>query len=228
MILFWTLFGITGLAFLGWRFWLFLRNPERRPPPGDGFLSPADGYVVYVRRVEHGQIPITIKQRREIPLEELAACTLLQGTSGWLIGVYMTAFSVHHNRVPLNGKVLEIQRIMAGKNLTMARLSTRLLSGRLPYEEDCDYLIENDRVTMVVAATGGYYALTQIADKWISHIINACVPGQELERGERYGLIRFGSQVDVFLSDALGYRPVVREGAYVYAGESILAEKFVL
>ncbi|HAD13419.1 MAG TPA: phosphatidylserine decarboxylase [Saprospirales bacterium] len=225
MILFWTLFGTTGLAFLGWRFWLPLRNPERQPPPGDGFLSPADGYVVYVRRVERGQIPIAIKQRREIPLEELAACPSLQGASGWLMGVYMTAFSVHHNRVPLSGEVLEIQRVNAGKNRTMARLSTRLLSGRQPYAEDCDYLIENDRVTMVVATGGSYYALTQIADKWISYIINTCVPGQWLERGAQYGLIRFGSQVDVFLPDGLGYRPVAREGTYVYAGETILAEK---
>jgi phosphatidylserine decarboxylase len=78
---------------------------------------------------------------------------------------------------------------------------------------------------MVVATDGSYYALTQIADKWISYIINACLPGQYLTRGERYGLIRFGSQVDVFLPDALGYRPVAREGAYMYAGKTILAEK---
>jgi phosphatidylserine decarboxylase len=225
MSLLWIFFGTTGLAFLVWRFWLFLRNPERQAPPGDGFLSPADGYVVYVRRVDQGQIPIAIKQRREIPLDELAACPTLKDASGWLIGVYMTAFSVHHNRVPLGGKVVEMQRVNAGKNRTMARVATRLLTRKQPYEADCDYLVENDRVTMVVATDGSYYALTQIADKWISYIINACLPGQYLTRGERYGLIRFGSQVDVFLPDALGYRPVAREGAYMYAGKTILAEK---
>lgn len=224
MTLILILFATATLAFLWWRFWFFLRNPARQHPPGNGFLSPADGYVVYIKRVELGLTPIAVKQQKVIPLAELTAYPPLQGCSGFLIGVYMTAFSVHHNRAPLGGRVAELIRVHATKNHSMARMMTHLLVGCRPFEDDCTYLVENDRVTTVIKTNQGYYSLTQIADKWISHIINDCVPGQPLQRGERFGLIRFGSQVDVFLPDELGYRPVVRLGDYVYAGETILAE----
>lgn len=46
------LFGFVTALFVWWRFWFFMRNPKRQPPLGEGFLAPADGYVVYVKRVE--------------------------------------------------------------------------------------------------------------------------------------------------------------------------------
>ena len=48
--------GSFAALFLLWRFYYFFRDPERRPPPGDDVLAPADGYVVYVHTVRAGEV----------------------------------------------------------------------------------------------------------------------------------------------------------------------------
>lgn len=217
------LFSLVTAIFLWWRFWFFMRNPKRQPPPEDGFLAPADGYVVYVKRVTSGTIPMAVKKRMQIELSEISTCTPLEKASGYLIGTFMTAFSVHHNRAPLSGEVVFKHATPPRTNQTTARLMTNILLGRKPLEENSVHILENERVTIGIRTAKGTYTLTQIADKWISHIINRTMPGDHLNRGELFGMIRFGSQVDVFIPDELGYTPQVTPGDYVYAGETILA-----
>jgi phosphatidylserine decarboxylase len=217
------LFGLVSTLFIWWRFWFFIRNPKRQSPAGAGFLAPADGYVVYVKRVDAGEIPITIKNRTRIELFEISSFPELDKSSGYLIGTFMTAFSVHHNRVPLSGELVFKQTIRQRTNQTTARLMTNILLKRMPLEENCSHIIENERVTIGIKTTKGVYSLTQIADKWISHIINRVSTGDQLSRGELFGMIRFGSQVDVFIPDELGYTPSVSPGDYVLAGVTILA-----
>ncbi len=223
LIIFYIFILVTGV-FMLWRFWFFMRNPNRQAPEGNGFLSPADGYVVYVKKVEAGKIPITIKKRTQIKLEELSSYEPLNKTSGFLIGIFMTAFSVHHNRVPLTGEVVYKYRRKVDNNISTARLMTNILLNNQPYEEDCNHIIENERVTIGIKTPLGDYSLTQIADKWISHIINEKEVGELIKRGETFGMIRFGSQVDIFIPDHLGYHPIINIGDYVYAGKSIIAE----
>lgn len=223
MKIFLILLGLLTGLFIWWRFWFFMRNPKRQTPEGEGFLAPADGYVVYVKRVEAGTIPIAIKKRTHIELSEISSFSPLDKASGYLIGTFMTAFSVHHNRVPLSGEVVFKQATRPRSNQTTARLMTNILLNRKPLEQNCSHILENERVTFSIRTTKGVYSLTQIADKWISHIINRVSIGDQLSRGELFGMIRFGSQVDVFIPDALGFTPTVSPGDYVYAGETILA-----
>lgn len=225
MFAFFTILAFISTLFLGWRFWFFMRDPARKIPEGDDFLSPADGFVVYVKRVESGEVPITVKRRQKIALSELSNYPPLQASSGFLIGIFMTAFSVHHNRIPLSGKLIYKHRSAATQNLSTARLMTNLLINRSPYEAGCEHLIQNERVTIGIQTASGDYSITQIADKWISHIINQAEPGDELTRGAWFGMIRFGSQVDVFIPDTLGYYTILKPGDYVYAGESPVARR---
>jgi phosphatidylserine decarboxylase len=225
MYIFLVVLGLVSMLFLLWRFCFFMRDPEREIPAGDDFLSPADGYVVYVKRVESGEVPIAIKKRQHITLSELTRDPALLKSSGYLMGIFMTAFSVHHNRIPLAGRVSHKYHSKSGNNLSTARLMTNILIGKKPFDQDCEHILENERITIGIQTSSGVYTLTQIADKWISHIINSAEPGDVLERGTIYGMIRFGSQVDVFIPDDLGYRPVRNPGDYVYAGESILAKR---
>lgn len=217
------LFSLASILFIWWRFWFFMRNPKRQVPAGEGFLAPADGYVVYVKHVDAGAIPIALKNRTHIELSEIALFPELDKASGYLIGTFMTAFSVHHNRIPLSGEIVFKQATPPRANQTMARLMTNILLNRKPLAEDCSHILENERVTIGIKTTKGVYSLTQIADKWISHIINRASIGDQLSRGELFGMIRFGSQVDVFIPDELGYTPIVNPGDYVRAGETILA-----
>jgi phosphatidylserine decarboxylase len=80
---------------------------------------------------------------------------------------------------------------------------------------------------MIIETSLGQYFVIQIADKWISHIVNSVEIGDYLERGKVFGMIRFGSQVDVFIPDSLGYEPTVEPGIYVHAGKSIIASQII-
>lgn len=163
------------LLFLAWRIW-FLRDPRREIPPGESILAPADGFVTYVKRVTRGTVPVAVKGRSEIALSEILGVPDLAEADGTLVGTFMTAFSVHRNRAPISGEVVLRRHVPAPRNRTMARMMARLLLRAAPYEPGCDYLVENERLTIAIR-TG---------------------------RGAQYGFIRFGSQVDLFIPDSFG------------------------
>ena len=124
-----------------------------------------------------------------------------------LISVFMNVFNVHSNRSPVDGTVERIQ-YSAGKfvNADLDKAST-----------------ENERNAMLVRLTGGErIAVVQVAGLIARRILCYAREGQSLSRGERYGFIRFGSRVDVYLP--LGARPKVAVGDVVHATTTVLAE----
>ena len=212
-------------AFLYWRFVFFLRNPVRTvPEEEDRIVSAADGYITYVKKVNSGEVPIAVKGKRIIPLTDFLAIECCS-PSGYLIGTCMTEFSVHRNRVPISGEIVwRNHRSAAPRNLSMVRMISNLLFKRMPLDEDCEYLIANERLTIAIKSrTGDVVTVTQIADMWINRIIARVEVGDYVQRGQQYGMIRFGSQCDVFIPDALVDRIAVSPGDSVKAGESTLA-----
>ena len=124
-----------------------------------------------------------------------------------LISVFMNVFNVHSNRAPVDGTVERIQ-YSAGKfvNADLDKASS-----------------ENERNAMVVRlADGERIAVVQVAGLIARRILCYATVGQRLARGERYGFIRFGSRVDVYLP--LTARPKVAVGDVVHATTTILAE----
>jgi phosphatidylserine decarboxylase len=124
-----------------------------------------------------------------------------------LISVFMNVFNVHSNRAPVDGTVERIQ-YSAGKfvNADLDKASS-----------------ENERNAMVMQlASGERIAVVQVAGLIARRILCYAKVGQRLARGERYGFIRFGSRVDVYLP--LTARPRVAVGDVVHATTTILAE----
>ena len=124
-----------------------------------------------------------------------------------LISVFMNVFNVHSNRAPVDGTVERIQ-YSPGKfvNADLDKASS-----------------ENERNAMVVRlASGERVAVVQVAGLIARRILCYAKEGQRLTRGERYGFIRFGSRVDVYLP--LTARPKVAVGDVVHATTTILAE----
>jgi phosphatidylserine decarboxylase len=124
-----------------------------------------------------------------------------------LISVFMNVFNVHSNRSPVDGTV---ERILysAGKfvNADLDKASS-----------------ENERNAMVLRlADGERITVVQVAGLIARRILCYAKEGQRLARGERYGFIRFGSRVDVYLP--LTARPKVAVGDVVHATTTILAE----
>ncbi len=122
--------------------------------------------------------------------------------------IFMNVFNVHVNRMPLNAKIDEI-KYFGGKffNASLDKASTD--------NERCAYsLVDND---------DNKWSMVQIAGLIARRIVCRAEENDELVRGERFGLIRFGSRVDVYLPES--YSPSVRVGEHVVAGESIIAKK---
>ena len=130
------------------------------------------------------------------------------GLSGQMmrISVFMNVFSVHVNRAPVRGRIIKAVHT-PGKfvNAALDKASQ-----------------ENERSSLVIDGPQGTVVATQIAGLIARRILTWSKEGEALSVGERFGLIRFGSRVDVFLPE--GYRPRVSVGQTAIAGESILAE----
>jgi phosphatidylserine decarboxylase len=208
-------------SFLFWRFHWFFRDPARNPPSGRVIVSPADGVILYVRRVEHGEVPSPVKRGVSVPLDEWVGSVECRG-SGWLIGVYMTPLSVHYNRAPIPGRVARVvPRPARVTNLSMTRPFMRLLWGMQPFEEGSRYITENARNTVVIE--GELRAVVvQIADAYVREVDCFVHEDERVELGQKIGMIRMGSQCDLFLSDTPGMQIECEPGHRVKAGESIL------
>lgn len=130
------------------------------------------------------------------------------GTPRLCVCVFMNVFNVHVNRSAVAGVVDDI-RYHEGKfvNASFDKASHD--------NERCAYSIKDDN--------GDVWSMVQIAGLVARRIVCRVSEGDRLERGERFGMIKFGSRVDLYLPD--GYTPSVRIGDKVLAGQSVLAEK---
>ena len=122
------------------------------------------------------------------------------------VSIFMSVFDCHVNRTPISGR---IERIVytAGKFLNA----------------DLDKASEdNERNAFVIAGTAGRIGVVQIAGLIARRIVCWVKEGQEIVAGERIGMIRFGSRVDVYLP--AGTAPLVSEGQTSLAGETVIAD----
>ena len=90
-------------------FYRFFRNPVRKIP-GDrnDIVSPADGRVIYIKELEANQIPVTIKKKRVVSIQDITKTDILEQPC-YLIGIAMTLFDVHYNRAPIDGKIVLVK-----------------------------------------------------------------------------------------------------------------------
>ena len=129
------------------------------------------------------------------------------GREALKISVFMNVFNVHSNRAPVDGKIENVE-YFPGKffNADLDKAS-----------------IENERNALTItAANGQTVTCVQVAGLIARRILCYVKAGDMLSRGQRYGFIRFGSRVDVYLP--LTAKPRVTVGDKVSATETILAE----
>ncbi len=200
-----------ALAFMAWEtlawpmagvtIWVlaFFRDPERVTPRDDRLIvAPADGLVTLIQKV---QLPKELVASAPSGLEKVP-------DEGYTrVSIFMSVFDVHINRSPIAGTVREVVYI-PGKFLNA----------------DLDKASEdNERQHFLVErADGVKVAFTQIAGLVARRILTFVKPGDVVAAGQRIGLIRFGSRVDVYLP--AGTEPLVLKGQRIVAGETVLAE----
>lgn len=193
---FWLLgWEIAGWLMAGVTAWVcsFFRDPVRVTPMGaDLVIAPADGLVTQIAEVP--------------PPPEIAGAEGLGDAPMLRVSIFMSVFDVHINRTPIAGTLRKI-----------AYIPGKFVNADLDKASE-----ENERQHFVVErADGVRIGFTQIAGLVARRILPFVTMGQEVTTGQRIGLIRFGSRVDVFLP--AGTSPQVLLGQRTLAGETIIA-----
>ncbi len=195
-----TLFAYSVSTFLGNIFlvitvWCvcFFRDPERFVPQQSGI------FVAPADGIVTGVI-----ENEELP-EELGFTSDEKFTR---VSIFLNIFNVHVNRIPAKATVEKVCYI-PGKflNASIDKSSK-----------------ENERnVLMLKTEDGETFAVTQIAGLIARRIVSYANQGTSYQRGERYGIIRFGSRVDVFIPQ--NYKVSVLLGQTMVGGETVIASK---
>jgi phosphatidylserine decarboxylase len=172
----------------------FFRDPVRTTPRGKGLvIAPADGLITMIARVP--------------PPPELRGSDGLSGPDYTRVSIFMSVFDVHINRAPIAGRVTRI-----------AYVPGKFVNADLDKASE-----DNERQHFVIEGADGLrIGFTQIAGLVARRILAFVRQGDAVDAGQRIGLIRFGSRVDVYLP--AGTAPKVLLGQRAIAGETVLAE----
>ena len=200
---FWLLLGWPllhwPLLFLSLGVFAFFRDPERVVPQAENtIVAPADGLVTLIQQVEP---PI------EMQVQDGSGYSGLPGGAVTRSSIFMSVFDVHINRAPVAGIVRRVVYVPG-----------KFLNADLDKASE-----ENERQHILIERTDGLkIGFTQIAGLVARRIVPFVKPGDMVAKGQRVGLIRFGSRVDVYLP--AGTDAKVLMGQRIVAGETILAE----
>lgn len=192
-LLFWLVppLGWVGVVASLWCVYFF-RDPWRVTPLRDGLVvAPADGLVVSVGEA--------------VPPAELG----LGDAPRRRIGIFLSVFDVHVNRMPVSGRIVQL-----------AYRKGKFVNAALDKASE-----DNERMAIRLATPDGSdIVVVQIAGLIARRIVCTVSAGQEIVAGQRFGLIRFGSRTDVYFP--LDWTPLAIVGQRAVGGETILADRY--
>ena len=185
--------GWLGVGFTIWTA-AFFRDPIRTTPLNPKLvIAPADGLVTMIAKVP--------------PPPQLAGPDGLADFEMTRISIFMSVFDVHINRSPVTGRVLR-----------MAYVPGKFVNADLDKASE-----DNERQHFLIETEDGVrLGVTQIAGLVARRILAFVREGDAIGVGERIGMIRFGSRVDVYLPAGTG--PRILLGQRAIAGETVIAE----
>ncbi|MEP5937488.1 MAG: phosphatidylserine decarboxylase [Erythrobacter sp.] len=198
LVLDWEIIGWPLLALSGGVF-AFFRDPERVvPQQDDAIVAPADGLISLISQVE---------PPAELQVDDGSGHPGLAAGPVTRVSIFMSVFDVHINRSPIGGSIRRLVYIPG-----------KFMNADLDKASE-----ENERQHILVERADGLaIGFTQIAGLVARRIVPFVKPGDTVAVGQRVGLIRFGSRVDVYLP--AGTQPKVLLGQKVIAGETVLAD----
>jgi phosphatidylserine decarboxylase len=193
---FWLDWELLTFLLAGFTIWVaaFFRDPMRTTPRADNLVvAPADGLITMIVKV-----PPPVELRGEDGLNDAEMTR---------VSIFMSVFDVHINRSPISGRVRRI-----------AYVPGKFLNADLDKASE-----DNERQHFLIeSADGVKLGVTQIAGLVARRILAFVREGDTMVAGERFGMIRFGSRVDVYLPAGTGSRVLL--GQRAIAGETIIAE----
>jgi phosphatidylserine decarboxylase len=178
-------------------------------PVGGWFLVALTGFVAYFFRDPERSIPMEPGLLLSPADGKIVAVNPLQNDpsqpSGTLVSIFLSVFDVHVNRTPIAGTVVDV-RYQPGTFLPAFRAGASDL---------------NEQNIVTLQAAGTRVITKQIAGILARRIVCFVKAGDKLSIGQRFGLIRFGSRVDILIPPEFALR--ARLGQRVRGGESVLA-----
>ena len=122
------------------------------------------------------------------------------------VSIFLSIFNVHIQRLPISGEVTKVDYI-EGKfiNATLDKASD-----------------ENERLKITIKNGNNLIYVTQIAGLIARRIVNYVKPNENINQGDRYGIIKFGSRVDIEFPNS--FKLLVNEGQQCIGGETIIAQ----
>ncbi len=191
--------GFVGIVLLAWCIYFF-RCPVRVTPVRKGLIiSPADGLVQMITEVP---LPPELADAKEDGDKLFSSEKLTR------VSVFLNVFDVHVNRIPADGEIKKVV-YRPGKffNASLDKAS-----------------VDNERSTVLMKLNGfdSSIVFVQIAGLVARRIICKLAAAQAVKAGEIYGLIRFGSRVDIYLPP--GVNPLVCVGQRMIGGETVIAD----
>jgi phosphatidylserine decarboxylase len=194
LAVYWVANHFLGYLLIALTVWVaaFFRDPVRTTPRSDKFIiAPADGLITMIVKVP--------------PPPELRGADALEDGEYTRVSIFMSVFDVHINRAPIAGRIRRI-----------AYVPGKFVNADLDKASE-----DNERQHLLIEGAHGLkIGFTQIAGLVARRILAFVKEGDVVEAGQRVGLIRFGSRVDVYLP--AGVAPRVLLGQRAIAGETIL------
>ncbi|WDA41054.1 phosphatidylserine decarboxylase [Erythrobacter sp. BLCC-B19] len=196
----------VGWSLIGWPVLLasagvfaFFRDPERVVPQTEtAIVAPADGLVTQIIETEP---PL------ELQIEDGSGIAGLSAGPVTRVSIVLSLFDVHINRTPIGGTVRRVVYIPG-----------RFINAELDKASE-----DNERQHILIERGDGLkLGFTQIAGLLARRIVPFVKPGDIVAKGQRVGLIRFGSRVDVYLPAGTDAKVMI--GQSVIAGETVIAE----
>lgn len=201
----------------------FFRDPSRPLySDSDYFFSPADGIILYQKRVKPDECIVDIKGKNYTLRDALRDETF--DKECLVIGIFMTFYDVHINRVPYPGNLSyrELDPIST-HNFPMLDVEKELIEEVKVDQSSADYLHNNQRMLNRIFASDLQltYYLLQVAD----YDVNVITPFNldqncPVSQNERFSMIRYGSQVELIVpvSPYLDWETIQEPGVHVEAG----------
>jgi phosphatidylserine decarboxylase len=196
---------LLGWGFIAWPLVMltlgvlaFFRDPQRVTARDDSYIiAPADGLITLIQKVP---------PPRELSANDGTGVIAMTTAPVTRVSIFMSVFDVHINRAPIGGTVRRVVYIPG-----------KFLNADLDKASE-----ENERQHFLIERGDGLQiGFTQIAGLIARRIVPFVKGGDIVAVGQRIGLIRFGSRVDVYLPE--GTEPQVLVGQRVVAGETVIA-----
>lgn len=201
----------------------FFRDPNRAIYSDSSyFFAPADGIILYADVVQADASIVDIKgksyslqdamRKKEYTKESL------------VIGIFMTFYDVHINRIPYSGHLTYVELdTISSYNLPMLDVEKNLIDAVTPNVSEAEYLFSNQRIlnTVFSMELGQEYYILQIADYDVDCITPFDLKqNRSFSQNQRFSQIRYGSQVDLIipLSNNYEFISLVDVGMHVEAG----------